>query len=122
MMGSPRLEEKNIIKDVRNLFWLKKETDGTAIKDIRNLFRLKKENPVIKNRILSDIRNLFQHEGKDYCKPARVGNFCSNNYIEYEGKDNRNKTLSVEEYLNKVRLYLKDIINNIKKSETWKSN
>ena len=31
-----------------------------------------------------------------------------------------NKTLSVEEYLNKVRQYLKSIINNFKKSETWK--
>ena len=28
--------------------------------------------------------------------------------------------LSVEEYLNKIRSYLKDIINNIKKSGTWK--
>ena len=114
MMGSPSLEEENIIKDVRNLFWLKKEIDDTAIKDIRNLFRLKKENPIIKNRILSNIRNLFQHERKDYYKPAIVGNFWSNNYIEYESKDGRNKTLSVEECLNKVRLYLKDI-NNVKK-------
>ena len=29
-------------------------------------------------------------------------------------------TLSVEEYLNKIRPYLKDIINNLKKSDTWK--
>ena len=31
-----------------------------------------------------------------------------------------NKTLTVEEYLNKVRSYLKDIMNNLKKSDTWK--
>ena len=31
-----------------------------------------------------------------------------------------NKTLSVEEYLNKVRPYLKSIINNLKKSDTWR--
>ena len=30
------------------------------------------------------------------------------------------KTLSVEEYLNKIRAYLKDIINNLKKSNRWK--
>ena len=30
------------------------------------------------------------------------------------------KTLSVEEYLNKIRPYLKGIINNLKKSDTWK--
>ena len=33
---------------------------------------------------------------------------------------NKNKTLS-EEYLNKVSPYLKDIINNLKKSDTWKT-
>ena len=36
------LEEKNIIKDIRNLFRIKKKLNYTAIKDIRNLFRLKK--------------------------------------------------------------------------------
>ena len=39
---------------------------------------------------------------------------------EYESKDYSNKTLSVEGYLNKIRPYLKDI-NNLKKSETWKT-
>ena len=28
--------------------------------------------------------------------------------------------LSVEEYLNKTRPYLKDIINNLEKTDTWK--
>ena len=27
---------------------------------------------------------------------------------------------SIEEYLNKIRPHLKDIINNVKKSDTWK--
>ena len=54
---------------------------------------------------------------KNYYKPVRVSNFWSNRYIEY---DVRNKTLSVEEYLNKIIPYLKDIINNLKKSNTLK--
>ena len=29
--------------------------------------------------------------------------------------------LSIEEYLNEIRPYLKDIINNLKKSDNWKS-
>ena len=41
-------------------------------------------------------------------------------YIEYESNGDRNRTLSVEKYLNKTRLYLKDIISNLKKSDTWK--
>ena len=39
-MKSLSLEEENIIKDVRNLFRLKKELNYTAVKDKRNLFRL----------------------------------------------------------------------------------
>ena len=38
----------------------------------------------------------------------------------YESNADRNKAPSVEEHLNKIRLYLKDIINNLKKSDTWK--
>ena len=44
----------------------------------------------------------------------------SNNYIEYKSNGDKNKTLSVEEYFNKISPYLKDIINNLKKSDTWK--
>ena len=53
-MESSSLEEENIIKDVRNLFILRKEINDTTIKDIRNIFRLRKENKVIKDRILGD--------------------------------------------------------------------
>ena len=35
----------------------------------------------LKNRTVRDIRNLFEHEEKDYYKPVRVGNFWSNNQI-----------------------------------------
>ena len=34
---------------------------------------------------------------------------------------NRNKTLSIEEYLNNIRSYLKDVINDLNKSDTWKT-
>ena len=42
-----------------------------------------------------------------------------NSYIAYKINNDRNKTLSVEQSLNKVRPYLKDI-NNFKKSDTLK--
>ena len=82
---------------------MKKEIDDTTVKGIRNLYGLKKENKAIKNRIIRDFRNLFEHQEEDYYKLVRVGDFWSNNYIEYESKGDRNKTLSVEEYLNKIR-------------------
>ena len=39
-----RKREDNIIKDIKNVFRLRKEIDSSATKHIRNLFRLKKEN------------------------------------------------------------------------------
>ena len=57
-------------------------------------------------------------EEENYYKTIRVSIFSSNNYIEYEITD-KNKTLSVEDYLNKIRPSLKDIINNLKKPDTW---
>ena len=119
MMENPRSEEENIIKDMRDLFRLKK-LNYNAIKDIRNIFRSEKETKEIKDRILRDIKNIFEHEEENYYKPVRVNNFWGDKYIEYESNGDRNKCLSVEEYLNKIRPYPKDIINHLKKSDTWK--
>ena len=38
--------------------------------------------------------------------------------MEYEINGYKSKTLSVEEYLNKIRPYVEDI-NSLKKSDTW---
>ena len=58
-MESLSLEEENIIKDIRNLFRLKKELNYTAIKGIRNLFRLEKETKAIKE-ILTDYLEILR--------------------------------------------------------------
>ena len=60
----------------------------------------------------------MEQEKEDYYKQVRLGDFWNNNYIEYENNDDRNKALSIEEYLNKNRLYLKDkIMKNDKANE-----
>ena len=87
---------------------------------IKDIYRLKKENEAINDRVIRDIRNLFKDEEEDCFKSVRVDSFWSNSYLEYDSNGDRNKTLSVEEYLNKIRPYLKDITNNLKKSDTWK--
>ena len=81
---------------------------------------MRKRNEGNKDRTLRDIKNLFEHEDENYYKPVRVINFWSNNYIDYESNDDRNKTLSVEEYFDKIAPYFKDIIKNHKKSDIWK--
>ena len=89
--------------------------EETTIKNIRSLFKLGKETKGIKGKILRDIKNLFE----EYYKLVRVNNFWSNKYIEYKSNCDRYQTLSVKEYLDKIRPYLKDIINDLKKSDTW---
>ena len=111
------LEEENIIKDIKlkyfQIFRLKKELNDTAIKDMRNLFKLEKEDKATKYRIHRYIRDLTEHEEKEKknCyKPVRNHIFQSNNYIEYKSKGDKNKTLSVKEYvkgaLSDVRRFL----------------
>ena len=57
---------------------------------------------------------------KKFRKPVKVGNFSSNNYIEWESNGDRNKTLSIEEYLKKISPYLSDITYAPKKPYTRK--
>ena len=42
------------------------------------------------------------------------------NYIEYESKGDKDKNLSPKEYLNIIRPYLSDMINDHKKRREWK--
>ena len=67
-------------------------------------------------------KNLFEYEKQEqnYYKAVRVNNIWSNNYIEHKINSNENRILSVDEYLDKIWPYLKGIINDLKKSDTWK--
>ena len=49
----------------------------------------------------------------------KVNIFWSSNYIKYKRNVDKNRILSVEEYLNKIMPYLTDIINDLKQSDTW---
>ena len=85
------------IKDIRNYFILKKEIGGNTGKDIRNLCGLKKDFKAVKNRIIRDIRKLFENEEEDYYKPVRVGDLWSNNYFEYESISDRTISWRISE-------------------------
>ena len=75
----------------------------------------------MKDRIIRDIRALFEQGEKDYYKPIRIGNFWNSNYVKYESSGDRNKNLSVKEYLDKIKPYLKDIVINLQKFDTLKT-
>ena len=72
--------------------------------------------------MLRNIKNLFEYEKEEesYYKPTRENNLWSNNYVEFKSNSDKNKILSVEEYLYRIRPYLRDIINDLKQSNTWR--
>ena len=63
---------------------------------------------------------MFKLDEKDYYKPIKIRNAFSNNYIEYESNADKDRTLSIEEYLDKIRPYLSNIINDHKTRGEWK--
>ena len=86
-----RKKEDNIIKDIKNLFRLRKAIDDSTTKDARNLFRRRKGNKTIKDKMIRDIK-VFEEEN-NYYKPIKVGNFWKNDYIEYESHSDKSKIL-----------------------------
>ena len=94
---------------------------------VRNVYggekkpRKPKRKKQSEDRIISDIKKFFEQEQDDYYRPLRGGIFCCNNYTEYKSYCDRNKILSFIEYLNETKPYLEDIMNNLKKYGTWKT-
>ena len=43
-----------------------------------------------------------------------------NSYFEYRSNCDRNKNLSLKEYLYQIKPYLKDIVTDLQESDTWK--
>ena len=72
------------------------------------------------NSIIRDIKTLFLQEEEYYCKAVIITNVMNNDYIEYESNSDRNKNVSVKEYLNVIKPYLKDMIIDLQISDTWK--
>ena len=106
--------EDRIIRDIWKLFEQKKKK-----KKERNHRKRKKQNVKInEDKIIRDIRRLFEQE--DYFKPNRVNSFWNNNYTEYESNGDKNRDLSLDAYLNKIKTYLRTIIIGLQSSDTWK--
>ena len=88
-----KLKDKTI-RDIWTLFETEEEKEE----------RKKKHNGrIIKDRITRDTRTLW--------------NLWNNNYIEYESNGDKNRNLSLEEYLHNIKPYLRNIIINLQDSD-----
>ena len=77
----------------------------------------KQNERLIKDKKIRDIRVNFEQE-EDYHKPKRVSSFWNNNYIECENNGDKNSNLSLDEYLKKIKPYLRNIIIYHRNSDT----
>ena len=97
--------ERNLLELEENIFKPKKyydydDTEYKGIKNVKDLFDL----PV----------------DEDYYKPTMTNGAFNNSYIQYESKENKDKILAPIEYVDMIRPYLRDIINNHKTHGEWR--
>ena len=125
---------KSKIKEIRkDLYEIenKKNLSTLKIKKIeKNFLELEKNLSKLKNyydyddigyKGMKDVKNLFDLSiDEDYCKPIKANDAFNSHCIEYKSKGGKNKTLSIKDYLNMIRPYLRDIINNYKSHGEWK--
>ena len=71
--------------------------------------------------MLKDLDFTFDSE-KDHYKPKKTVNVFNDNYIQYESIGDKDKTQLIKEYLDMIRPYLSDIINDHKTQGKWKIN
>ena len=89
----------------------------------RNLSKTKKyyDYDDAEYRGIKDVKDLFGLSvGEDYYKPIITKGSFNNNYIPYESRGDKDKILTVNEYLDIIRPYLVDIINDHKIQSEWK--
>ena len=72
-----------------------------------------KGKDIIKNQVLEDVRSSLFEDEEDYQ--------LDHTYLQFESKFDRYKTLPLDGYINKIRPYFKQLINNfIDTNCTWK--
>ena len=114
------------IKNKKNLSKSKIIEIGKNLLELEgSLSKLKKcyDYDDIEYKGVRDVGNLFNMSvNEDYYKPIRTINVFDhrNNFMEYEIKGDKDKILSVKEYLDMIRPYLSDIMNDHKIQGEWK--
>ena len=110
------------IKNHRNLSTPEiRETEKSLIELEKSLHDLKKYHSYDDNEYnkIRSVKRLFNQFDKDYYKPMKTINSLGNkrnSYIEYKTRGDKDENLSPKEYLDLIRPYLGDVINDHKTS------
>ena len=105
---------KSVIKEIRKESYEKEK--GLENEEEEERSQHAEELKVFKN-FLEWLREEIK---KNYYKPIETKGAFNNNYIEHESEGDKNKNLSPEDYLDIIRPFLRDMINNHKTHGEWK--
>ena len=126
-----RQEVKEIKKNIYRIEKKKRKKDLSTSKKAKKYLNKLEEKIYKLNRYydyddakyrgIRDVKDLFDLSiGEDCYKPIIVNTAFNNNYIQYESKGDKYKILTISEYLDVIRPYLVDIINDHKNQSDWK--
>ena len=108
-------KEKNVLERIDEYF-NKLSNDLSSLKRNRDSIIYDKEYKGIED--IEYLCNIINDE--DYYGQIKIKHTFDDSYIEYESKRDKYNNLSLEEYLNIIRLYLRDMIDNHKALGEWK--
>ena len=120
----PKKDRKEIkdklykIEHQRNISEAEKEENDEYLRKLVRILNDKEEHSLYDRDDfdyygIRDIENLFDEASEeDYYKPIFVKSSHKGNYKYYESNGDKEKILSVKQYLNKITPYLYDLINN----------
>ena len=110
-----KLIKQNVLKNKPKI--IRDKLKDKIMKDILTL-KQKKKKKRKKNeyRIIRDIRTLFdirkKRKEKEDERLIKDGTI-RDNYVEYESNGDKNKNLPLDEYLNKIETYLRNMENSV---------
>ena len=92
MEKKPKITRDKLKDKIINHIWTLSKTK----KEKEERKKKKHNDRTNKDRIIREIRRLFEQEEKeeDYYETKRVNNLWNNSYIEYEGNSDKNRNLS----------------------------
>ena len=114
----------------------KKETVYNSLKEKDSLTN--KQKIVLKNiskylkKLNSDLKKLYKYQDnvmygldylfneEDYYEPKEIKSAFDGSYILYESKGDKDAKLALWEYFDKIKPYLKDMIDDYKSKSEWK--
>ena len=118
------------IENRKNLSDIEKEKNFVNLAELVNKWNKKQKYKYhdcddLDHHGIRDIENLFDNDNdNDYYKPIFVKSSFKENYKYYESQGDKDKKLSVEQYLDMIKPYLSDLINENKaienNSNEWK--